>query len=323
MERGGQGLGEGHRLCTWGASFLYLLAVACSSARPSVRPVTVKKQFCVLLEQQPVPVKELMGENLPRAEGAGRLALRIQRVGVPATPLLPPSAPALKVLAGQGQGNGIPHGVLRLLPEGGGLSAEAEAVSAAGTKVDLFVRYASQRVASVGTGASAPQSPPEALPSAKNRQRDPKKKRGRIYVTYTKYNRETHRRYIGRTSMVIDLEQNLRLQAQLAVAFRDMNHHIDESDEPSGSAYERPALDVFDVGVAVDYSRRYEDPAYGRIRGREQQLIDFHGGAQSDTGKPYRTENAIRGVAKDNRLGREFHEAASARWGEIHPYTGN
>ncbi|PTL76039.1 hypothetical protein DAT35_51895 [Vitiosangium sp. GDMCC 1.1324] len=65
------------------------------------------------------------------------------------------------------------------------------------------------------------------------------------------------------------------------------------------------------------------DVAYWRIRGREQQLMDFHGGAQSDNPAPYRTENVQRGVAKDNPLGRLFHDAATKHRGQLHPYTGN
>jgi hypothetical protein len=80
---------------------------------------------------------------------------------------------------------------------------------------------------------------------------------------------------------------------------------------------------VFDVGFATDYERRYEDRAYWQARGREQQLMDSFGGAQSDTGEPYRTENAIRAVAKENPLGRQFHDAATTRWGQLHHYTGN
>ncbi|MCY1074040.1 hypothetical protein [Archangium lansingense] len=81
--------------------------------------------------------------------------------------------------------------------------------------------------------------------------------------------------------------------------------------------------DELDVGTAVSYANRYSDVAYWRIRGREQQLIDFQGGAQSDNQAPYRTENVQRGVAKDNPLGRLFHDAATRLWGQLHPYTGD
>ncbi len=168
---------------------------------------------------------------------------------------------------------------------------------------------------------SAPLTPPGASPKSEP-DKDTKKSRGRIYVTYTKFNNITHRYYSGRTSMLVDLTKPLDIQAYLAVALREVNHHKDEKDEPKGATFDFGRLDVFDVGAAIDYSKRYDDVAYWRIRGREQQLIDSHGGAWSDTGKPYRTENVVRGVAKDNPLGRRFHDAATERWGQRYPYTG-
>jgi hypothetical protein len=122
--------------------------------------------------------------------------------------------------------------------------------------------------------------------------------------------------------MVVDLEKDLSLQVTLAAFFRDQNHHIDENSEPRTAGFTIAEVDEFDVGTAVDYNQRYNDIAYWRIRGREQQLIDFHGGAWTDTGKPYQTENAVRGVAKDNPKGRQLHDAATDFWGELHPYTG-
>ena len=146
---------------------------------------------------------------------------------------------------------------------------------------------------------------------------------GRLYATYTKFNPKTGRYYAGRTSMVVDLRKSLRLQAEHAVNTRDKKHHIDEQAEPDTLGFRLAALDRFDVGTAVNYADRYRDVAYWRIRGREQQLMDSHGGAQSDTGKPYRTENVQRGVAKNNPLGRLFHDAATKHWGQLHPYTGD
>ncbi|ATB41049.1 hypothetical protein CYFUS_006511 [Cystobacter fuscus] len=85
-----------------------------------------------------------------------------------------------------------------------------------------------------------------------------------------------------------------------------------------------PAVrDEFDIGTAVNYANRYGDVAYWWIRGGEQQLMDFHGGAQSDNQAPHRTENVQRGVAKDNPLGRLFHDAATKHWGQLYPYTGD
>jgi hypothetical protein len=162
--------------------------------------------------------------------------------------------------------------------------------------------------------------PPGAAPRLKP-DKNSRKKLGRIYVTYPKLNKTTHRRYAGRTSMVVDLAESLDLQAALAVLLRDRNHHLDEDSEPKGAAFLPARVDRFDVGSALDYSRRYDDVAYWRIRGREQQMIDSLGGAHSDTGEPYRTEHAVRGVAKDNPLGRRFHDAATKLWGQLHPYT--
>jgi hypothetical protein len=56
------------------------------------------------------------------------------------------------------------------------------------------------------------------------------------------------------------------------------------------------------------------------IRGREQQLIDYHGGAISDGGT---SPNAIRGVAAANPLGRAYHSMANFMFGSKYRYTGN
>jgi hypothetical protein len=55
------------------------------------------------------------------------------------------------------------------------------------------------------------------------------------------------------------------------------------------------------------------------IRGREQQLIDYHGGAHHQGGT---SGNKYRGVNVLNIFGRIYHEAANAAFGELHPYTG-
>lgn len=168
---------------------------------------------------------------------------------------------------------------------------------------------------------SVPLAPPGASPRAEPG-KDTKKRLGRVYVTYTRLNKNTNRYYLGRTSMVVDLTKSLSEQAALAVILRSLNHHVDENDEPNGAVFDFARVDQFDIGAAIDYGKRYDDAAYRRIRGREQQLIDTHGGAQSDTGMPYRTENVVRGVAKNNPWGRRFHDAATERWGQLHPYTG-
>jgi hypothetical protein len=196
-------------------------------------------------------------------------------------------------------------------------------------EIEILIYQAPDGTVSVETSVPTPQpesvSAPRALPSGRTdaeSARESKKKRGRLYATYRKLNEATNLYYSGRTSMVVDLSLPLDLQAQWAIRFRDMNHHVDENKDPGGVSFKDAQLDVFDIGTAIDYEQRYDDPAYWRIRGREQQLIDFSGSAQSDTGKPHRTENVLRAVAKDNLRGRRFHDAATIRWGELHRYTG-
>jgi hypothetical protein len=272
----------------------------------------------------------------------------------PVEPLAPRSALPLEGLYGEGLGDGIPRGLLRLVPESGpGVEAGAgvaagevvvvggAVVAAVGsgllvcltasaaangekTPIDIADRYYGTHLGDVKgwvQGQYSIRAPPGAAPKLE-RDKGDRKQLGRIYVTYRKLNRTTRRYYAGRTSMVVDLTQSLELQAIAAVLLRDKNHHTDENTEPREAVFEPARVDRFAVGTAVDYDQRYNDVAYWRIRGREQQLIDSLGGARSDTGEPYRTENAVRGVAKDNPRGQRFHEAATESWGLLHPYTG-
>jgi hypothetical protein len=180
---------------------------------------------------------------------------------------------------------------------------------------------------------------PDPLPEpAPDKEEKKQPKPGRVYATYTKYNKQTGRYYSGRTSAVIDLNLPWRPQAVAAVQARDLNHHIDENDEPTDPNFGPADLDQFSVGYAVNYAQRYRDVGYSAIRGREQQLIDyygqkratelgltdFRGGAQSDTkpGTPL-TENTIRAVSKDNPLGEVFHAAANLAFGVLAPFTGD
>lgn len=171
---------------------------------------------------------------------------------------------------------------------------------------------------------------PDPKPQRRTRDKDKdedkrkKKKPGRIYVTYERYNTITHLYYVGRTSMVADLNQPLRQQADEAMNLRFKNHHIDEREEPSAKGFQKPDLDKFDIGNAVNYDNRYKDLGYQAIRGREQQVIDMRGGAWSDTNpNPHKTENPIRAVAKDHLWAKRFWEVANARFGWGGKYTGN
>ena len=118
--------------------------------------------------------------------------------------------------------------------------------------------------------------------------------------------------------------------AEEAIQQRDQNHHVeDQEPEPKDPAFTAARYDKHDCGKAINYKLRYGDLAYQRIRGREQMLIDAFGGARSDTEEPpYKTENKIRGVAKDNKDGRKFYDAAKDAWGNVIDgkevkYTGN
>jgi hypothetical protein len=333
---------------------LCMVLMGCSGTAPSIRSTPEQSQRCVY-----VPRHDGAAGTRKEAVEASRAGMRVVLVTAPAgtapvEPLVPRSAPPLQGLSGKGLGDGVPRGLLRLVPEGG-LGAGAGAGGAAGEVVvvggavvaavgsGLLVCLTAQAAANgektpidiadayYGThfgdvkgwvqGQYSAQAPPGAAPRSAPDKGD-KKQLGRIYVTYTKLNKTTHRYYAGRTSMVVDLRQSLALQAIAAVLLRDKNHHMDENAEPENAAFADAEIDRFDVGSAIDYGRRYDDGAYWRIRGREQQLIDSLGGARSDTGEPYRTENAVRGVGKDNPRGRRFHDAATEWWGLLHRYTG-
>jgi hypothetical protein len=377
----------------WVTLLVGMCLVGCSGATPSVRPATGQEKFCVY-----VPRRHIAPVDLDEGHDGQAVAPAPPTLGAgsPAVPITPPPPAPLQGIPGEGLGNGIPRGDLRLVPQAGTAAGEAGAsvtagealvtggavIAAAGSvalvcltvtavvdgtetpidiadrfygthfgdafgwihgqyapkdtahskaiEIDVYVHYAPNGAVTVSTSApqpqtgsaSAPHAPPSGWPDSQ-RDKEGKEKRGRIYVTYRKFIKKTKLYYSGRTSMVVDRSVPLDVQAELAVHFRDMNHHIDENEEPKNAPLNAARLDVFDVGTAIDYDQRYDDPAYWRIRGREQQMIDFYGGAQSDTGKPYRTENIVRAVAKDNPRGKRFHDAATTRWGQLHRYTGD
>jgi hypothetical protein len=129
------------------------------------------------------------------------------------------------------------------------------------------------------------------------------------YVTYLKHNSWTGEIYAGRSSG-FGSEQDI-------VARRDADHHIKDIDYGPASPDKST---IANLPVAL----RHFDPSYQAIRGREQQLIDSNGGAWSDVGRRNTNSgNKIRGVAKDNPMGRIYHIASSAAFGEIHGYRGD
>jgi RHS repeat-associated protein len=129
------------------------------------------------------------------------------------------------------------------------------------------------------------------------------------YVTYRKYKFEpdgTLLVYSGRTSGIASLS------AEEIVKKRDRQHEL-RNEWLTG--YGEAFVDEEAVG-----SKR-NSLAKWAIRGREQQLIDHHGGARSfpDNGT---SGNRIRGVGRYNQKGRLYHNAANALFGEFHKYTG-
>ena len=337
----------------WVVLLCMVLLVGCSGTSPSVREAPEQPQRCVY-----VPRSEGASGARKEAISSARAGMNVVLVAAatgasPVAPLAPRSAPSLEGLSGEGLGDGIPQGMLRLVPEGGpavdagpggaaGVVVVGGAVVAAvgsgflvcltasaaadgeKTPIDIADKYYGTHFGDVKgwiQGQYSTQAPPGVAPKPEPDKSD-KKRLGRVYVTYTKLNTTTNRSYAGRTSMVVDLTQSLPLQAVTAVLLRDKNHRLDENLEPRSAVFLSLEVDRFDVGTAVDYGQRYDDIAYWRIRGREQQLMDSLGGARSDTGLPYHTENVVRGVAKDNPRGQRFHADATELWGELSPYTG-
>ncbi len=329
----------------WVALLLFMLLAGCSATTRGVRPRTGQDTLRLGLPvapqapPPPTPLQGIAGEGL--GNGLPRAVLRLVPQG---------STTAAEAVTGAATGEALVAGGA-LVAAGGSVVLVCLTVKAAldGRQTPLDIAdtfygthfgdlqgwtqgcYAPKVTVHPGTPERTPElkptSEPHAPPTPGSRAEKGRntKRLGRIYVTYTKSHKTTKRSYSGRTSMAIDLNKDLEAQANLAVAARDLNHHInqDENDEPKGPGFLPAVRDEFDVGTAVNYASRYGDVAYWRIRGREQQLIDFHGGAQSDNQAPYRTENAQRGVAKDNPLGRLFHDAATKHWGQLHPYTGD
>lgn len=108
---------------------------------------------------------------------------------------------------------------------------------------------------------------------------------GKTFQTYTKTNPETGQVYCGRTSGCGTPEQNM--------ARRDANHHRNQD------GYGPAVLDKSSTNSAA-------------IRGREQQLIDAHGGAQSTGGT---SGNKINGISNSNKNRDYYLDQANREFG--------
>jgi RHS repeat-associated protein len=107
------------------------------------------------------------------------------------------------------------------------------------------------------------------------------------HQTYTKTNPQTGQTYSGRTKGTGTPEQN--------VARRDAGHHMSEK------GFGRAKLDQTSSNKKA-------------IRGREQQLIDKHGGSQSKGGT---SGNAINGISDKNPKRKQYLDAANKEFGPL------
>ncbi|TAE46157.1 MAG: RHS repeat-associated core domain-containing protein, partial [Bacteroidetes bacterium] len=136
----------------------------------------------------------------------------------------------------------------------------------------------------------------------------------KTYVTYRKFHPDG-RVYVGYTSgygSPVDI-----------VLARDIGHHM------TGQGF-GPALwtgDFVTGSVPLPTASKVAAfvSGYVIIKGREQQWIDYYGGALLDPNRSPTSQsgNTIRGVAKNNPLGWLYHQASNFYFGyELAPYTG-
>lgn len=132
-------------------------------------------------------------------------------------------------------------------------------------------------------GASAEQNKALAKSLARAMENnDPKK----TYQTYTRYNPRTNQCYSGRTSGYGTPQQNIQARG---------------AGQPllNAEGFNNPVLDRSSDGSSS-------------IRGREQQLIDINGGAQSSGGY---SRNKINGVSPMNPAGLFYDAMATSEFG--------
>jgi RHS repeat-associated protein len=117
-----------------------------------------------------------------------------------------------------------------------------------------------------------------------------------VYATYTKVNLTTGQIYSGRASMIVPENTPItRSLGQQIINCRDCGHHM------TRWGYGPATLDQV-------------TDSYSEVRGREQQLIDFHGGAQSDGGT---SGNRRNGIWWWNPLRAHFIDASTRAFGPL------
>jgi RHS repeat-associated protein len=136
-----------------------------------------------------------------------------------------------------------------------------------------------------------PNPNPSPIPAPSNKDGDGGAPR-KFWVTYTKAKINpdgTRTVYSGRTSGMYASGVPTDVDADMAVKLRDMGHAILRGEGYGDAAYDRYSVN------------------YAAIRGREQQLIDYNGGVQSEGGF---SRNKIRAVGRRN-VNRFIYQAAS------------
>jgi hypothetical protein len=114
-------------------------------------------------------------------------------------------------------------------------------------------------------------------------------------LPYIKPNHETGQIYCGKASGVDDEGLTQEELADKILNKRDSSHHKNEE------GFDRASLDVVS----------YDSDA---VRGREQDLIEYYGGAQSEDGE---SGNIINGISKRNKKSNEYREASKKLFGKM------
>jgi hypothetical protein len=114
-----------------------------------------------------------------------------------------------------------------------------------------------------------------------------------VYATYTKVNPITREVYSGRTSGVVYRGETYEAAARRAVRNRDTSHHV--------SGFQIASLEKW----SMDYLA---------IRGREQQLIDYYGGAKKWDGT---SGNDFAGINWYNPMWDFYMSAANLQFGKL------
>ncbi|MCP5499194.1 MAG: hypothetical protein H7A25_04790 [Leptospiraceae bacterium] len=117
----------------------------------------------------------------------------------------------------------------------------------------------------------------------------------RLHVSYTKTNPENLEVYSGRASGIDDGSLKEEELAEKIMAKRDSSHHKNED-----------GFDVYDIDKI---SNNYE-----AIRGREQMLIEYNGGAKSKGGT---SGNSINSISDRNPKKKKYLLTALKIFGSI------